>query len=217
MLLLLAVLAACAYLAWVSMALAKDMRGGEDRLVGAEADLELAVRRSDPQAAARASSALAQSHDDFAQARVKTQSDPGLRLLGALPAASSQVDATGRLAAIGSELSRAGESAAAITSEVLRLKQAYAGKTLTLQELPALRAQVDQLVARSRSASQAIAAALSTAHTQRAQVNTTDLIPPLRSAYDQVDGALAQADEAYVRYRDVRLLVSQVLNIPAAG
>ena len=193
------------------------MRSGEDRLMRAQADLDMAVRRSDPQAAARASSALADSQDDFAGARDKTQSDPGLRLLHALPGAGLQVDATGRLAAIGSELSLAGMSAASITSDVLRLKQAYAGKRLTLADLAALRAQVDGLVARSGSASQAIAASLKAAHAQRAQVKTTDLIAPLHSAYDQVDAALAQADEAYIRYGDVRLLVSQALGIPIPG
>src|SRR5919204_355475 len=71
----------------------------------------------------------------IASAQDKTQSDPGLRLLHALPGAGPQVDATGRLAAIGSELSLAGKSAASITSDVLRLKQAYAGKRLTLADL----------------------------------------------------------------------------------
>jgi hypothetical protein len=185
--------------------------------MSAQQDLELALRSGDPQAAVRASSALADSQEDFASAHSRTESDPGLRLLHALPAAGPQVDATGRLAAIGSELSRAGESAASITSDVLRLKQAYAGKTLTLANLSALRAQVDGLVVRSRSASQAVAAALGAAHAQRAQVKTTDLIPPLHSAYDQVDAALAQADEAYIRYGNVRLLVSQALGIPVPG
>ena len=217
MLLLLALVAAIGYLAWISSTVANDMRRGESRLVGAQQDLDEAVRQNNPLAAQRASTALAESRDDFTSARAKTQNDPGLRLLAALPAASSQVDATGRLAAIGTDLSRAGESAAGITSDVLRLKQAYAGKALTLQEVPALRAQVDALVARSQSASQSIAASLRAAHAERAQVKTTDLIPPLHSAYDQVDAALARADEAYVRYGNVRLMVSQALGIAISG
>ena len=54
---------------------------------------------------------------------------------------------------------------------------------------------------------------LRAAHAERAQVTTTDLVGPLRNAYDAVDAALANADNAFLRFQDVRQLLSDYLGV----
>jgi len=51
------------------------------------------------------------------------------------------------------------------------------------------------------------------AHHERAQVISAGLVPPLRAAYDQVDMALAAADEAFRQFQDPKGLLSQFLGI----
>jgi hypothetical protein len=42
---------------------------------------------------------------------------------------------------------------------------------------------------------------------------TTDLVGPLRDAYDAVDRALAEADTAFLRFQDVRQVLSDLLGV----
>ncbi len=58
---------------------------------------------------------------------------------------------------------------------------------------------------------------LRAAHQERGQVVTTNLVPPLKSAYDRVDEALSQADQAFVRFQDVRQVMSELLGVSIPG
>ncbi|TMD22141.1 MAG: hypothetical protein E6I99_10830 [Chloroflexi bacterium] len=93
------------------------------------------------------------------------------------------------------------------------LKQKYAGRHLTVDDLQAALEEA-QTIARTYSAStRAIGEQLRAAHAEREQVTTTALVPPLRDAYDQVDRALAEADNAFLRYQDVRQVLSDFLGV----
>ena len=71
-----------------------------------------------------------------------------------------------------------------------------------------------QGIATDYSAStKAIGQQLRAAHSERAKVKTTDLVGPLRDAYDEVDKALAEADTAFLRYQDVRQVLSDFLGV----
>ena len=75
-------------------------------------------------------------------------------------------------------------------------------------------AQEAQTIARTYSAStRAIGEQLRAAHAEREQVTATDLLAPLRDAYDQVDRALAEADTAFLRYQDVKQVLSDFLGV----
>src|ERR1700737_3755126 len=133
---------------------------------------------------------------------------PALQGASVVPAAGRNLDATAHLAAIGADMSRAGQAAAAVAIQVARLKQQYAGRTLTPEDLQVVLQQA-QGIARAYSASaQAIGQQLRAAHAERAQVNTTGLAGPLRDAFDAVDRALAEADTAFLRFQDVRQVLS---------
>jgi len=51
------------------------------------------------------------------------------------------------------------------------------------------------------------------AHSERAQVNTSQLLGPLKDAYDAVDRALAEAETSFRRYQDVRQVLSDFLGV----
>jgi hypothetical protein len=107
--------------------------------------------------------------------------------------------------------------AAAVAIQVAGLKQRYAGRTLTPDDLQTV-LQEARGVARDYSAStQAIGQQLRAAHAERAQVKTTDLAGPLRDAFDAVDRALAGADTAFLRFQDVRQVLSDFLGVRLPG
>jgi hypothetical protein len=54
---------------------------------------------------------------------------------------------------------------------------------------------------------------LGAAHAERAQVDTGQLLGPLRDAYNAVDRALAEADTSFRRYQDVRQVLSDFLGV----
>jgi len=134
-------------------------------------------------------------------------------LVGGFPAAGHQIEASAHLAAIGADMSRAGESAATVAIQVAALKQKYTGRPLGADDLQAVLEEA-QTIARTYSAStRAIGEQLRAAHAEREQVTTTDLLAPLRDAYDQVDRALAEADTAFLRYQDVKQVLSDFLGV----
>src|SRR5207253_3777107 len=146
---------------------------------------------------------------DFSDAGRRARNDPALRALAGLPAAGRNLDAVTHLATIGADMSRAGEAATAVAIQVAGLKQQYAGRTLTPDELQVVLQQA-QGIARDYSAStQAIGQQLRAAHAERADVKTSDLAGPLRDAFDAVDRALAEADTAFLRFQDVRQVLSR--------
>ncbi len=111
------------------------------------------------------------------------------------------------------DMSRAGEGAAAVAIQVAALKQKYAGRPLGADDLEAALEEA-QAIARNYSAStRAIGEQLHAAHAERERVTTTDLIGPLRDAYDQVDRALVEADTAFLRYQDVRQVLADFLGV----
>jgi hypothetical protein len=96
---------------------------------------------------------------------------------------------------------------------VAGLKQKYAGRTLTADDLQTA-LQEAQAIAGTYSASiQAISQQIRAAHAERAQVDTAALVGPLRSAYDEVDRAVAEADTSFRRYQDVRQVLSDFLGV----
>jgi len=136
-----------------------------------------------------------------------------LRLAGGIPGADRQLEASTHLAAIGADMSRAGEGAAAVAIQVAGLSQKYAGRPLTADDLQ-VALQEAQAIARSYSASiQAISRELQAAHAERAEVDTGRLLGPLQDAYDAVDRALADADTSFRRYQDVRQVLSDFLSV----
>jgi len=156
---------------------------------------------------------LRRAERDFEDAKARARDDPALRLAGGVPAAGHEVDASVRLAAIGADLSRAGQAAAAVAIQVAALKQKYTGRALTADDLDTILQQA-QAIAKTYSGSiQAIGQQLRAAHRERAEVTTTDLVAPMRNAYDAVDQALAEADTAFTRYQDVRQVLSDLLGV----
>jgi len=210
---LLALLAALGYTAYAARTVYRQLDSGRRELVAAQASLSAATHAAEPARLQTAASQLKQAEQDFDDARRRSSNDPALRLVGVIPVAGHQLDASTHLAAIGADMSRAGEAAAAVAIQVAALEQHYAGRTLTPDDLQAL-FQEAQGIARDYSAStKAIGQQLRAAHAERAQVDTTGLVGPLTDAYDGVDRALAEADSAFLRYQDVRRVVSDFLGI----
>jgi hypothetical protein len=210
---LLAMFAAVGYTAYSGVTVYRDLDSGRQELVAAQASISAAARSADPAQLQAASAQLGQAEGHFNDAGRRSRDDPALRLVGGVPGAGRQLDATAHLAAIGADISRAGEGAATVALQLAGLKQTYAGRALTPDDLQVLLQQA-QVIARDYSAStQAIGQQLRAAHAERAQVTTTDLVTPLRTAYDDVDRALSEADTAFLRYQDVRQVLSDLLGV----
>jgi hypothetical protein len=209
----LALLAAGGYTASAGNAVYQDLDSGRQALVGAQASLTAAARTGDPAELENAAAQLKIAERHFDNARGRSSTDPALRLVGGLPAVGRQLDASTHLAAIGADMSRAGEGAAEVAIQLAGLKQKYSGKTLTADDLQVV-LQDAQAVATTYSASiQAISQELRAAHAERAAVNTTDLVGPLKDAYDAIDQAVAEADTSFRRYQDVRQVLSDFLGV----
>jgi hypothetical protein len=209
----LALLALVGYTGYAGTAVYQQLDGGRQELVAAQAGMTAAVHSADPAQLRVVADQLRQAERDFSDAGGRARNDPALHVAGAVPVAGRNLDATAHLAAIGADMSRAGQAAAAVAIQVASLTQQYAGRTLTAEDLQVVLQQA-QAIARDYSASiQAIGQQLRAAHAERAQVRTTDLATPLRDAFDAVDRALAEADTAFLRFQDVRQVLSDFLGV----
>lgn len=209
----LALVAAVGYTGYAGTTVYRQLDSGRQELVAAQASISAAAQTADPAQLRSVAAQLRQAERDFNDAAGRSRDDPALRLAGGLPSAGRQLDAVTHLAAIGADMSRAGQAAAAVGIAVAGLKGQYAGRTLTPGDLQSL-LQKAQGIAKDYSAStQAIGAQLRAAHAERAQVTTTDLVAPLKNAYDEVDRALSDADIAFLHYQDVKQLLSDYLGV----
>jgi len=204
----LALLALVAYTGYAATTVYQQLEGGRQELVAAKADMSAAKLSIDP-AQLRASAAhLRQAERDFSEAGRRARNDPALRALAGLPAAGRNLDAVTHLATIGADMSRAGEAATAVAIQVAGLKQQYAGRALTPDDLQVVLQQAQGIAKDYSASTQAIGQQLRDAH-----VTTADLVGPLKDAYDAVDAALAKADTAFLRFQDVRQVLSDFLGV----
>jgi len=210
---ILALLVAGGYTASAGNAVYQDLDGGRQALLTAQASMTAAARSGDPTELQNAASQLKLAERHFNDARARSATDPALRLMSGIPEAGRQLDASTHLAAIGADMSRAGEAAAAVAIHLAALKQKYAGQTLTVDDLQTA-LQEAQAIARTYSVSiQAIGQQLRAAQAERTQVDTTELVGPLKDVYLEVDRALAEADTSFRRYQDVRQVLSDFLGV----
>jgi len=206
-------LLAAGYTTYAGNRVYQSLESGHRQLVAAQASMNAAAHTADPGLLAAAAAQLKQAELAFDDANRRSRDDPALRFVGGVPAAGRQIDASAHLAAIGADVSRAGEGAAAVAIQVAALKQKYAGRSLSADDLEAALAEA-QTIARNYSAStRAIGEQLRAAHAERERVTTTDLVGPLRDAYDQVDRALVAADTGFLRYQDVRQVLADLLGV----
>jgi hypothetical protein len=206
-------LAMVGYTGYAGTTVYRQLDSGHQELVAAQADMTAAAQSADPAQFRAAAAQLRLAELDFSDAGQRSRHDPALRLVGGIPAAGRHLDAIAHLAAIGADMSRGGEAAAVVAIQAAGLKQQYAGRALTPDDLRTVLEQA-QGIARDYSAStQAIGQELRAAHAERAQVTTTGLVGPLRDAYDAVDAALAEADTAFLRFQDVRQVLADFLGV----
>jgi len=206
-------LLAAGYTAYAANRVYQSLESGRRELAAAQASMTAADHTGDPGQLSAAATQLKHAVLDFDEANRRSTADPALRLVGGIPAAGQQIDASAHLAAIGGDMSRAGEGAATVAIQLAALKQKYAGRPLGADDLQAVLEEA-QTIARTYSAStRAIGEQLRAAHAEREQVTATDLLAPLRDAYDQVDRALAEADTAFLRYQDVKQVLSDFLGV----
>lgn len=211
--LILLLLAATGYTAYAGTAVYQSLDSGRIELAEARATLDAAAQSVDPAQLGLVAVRLKRAEQDFDDAYRRSTSDPALHLMGVVAPAGRQVSAAAHLALIGGDVSRAGEAAAVVAGQVGALTQKYSGRRLSPDDLLAILQQA-QAIARSYSASTtAIGQQLRAAHAERAQVTTTGLLPALKTAYEEVDRALAEADTAFLRYQDVRQVLSQFLRV----
>jgi len=209
----LALVALVAYTGYAGTTVYQQLESGRQELVAAQAGMRAAKLSIDPTQLQASAAHLRLAERDFSEAGRRARNDPALRVVAGLPAAGRNLDAVTHLAAIGADMSRAGEAATAVAIQVAGLKQQYAGRALTPDDLQVLLQRV-QAIAKDYSAStQAIGQQLRDAHAKRAEVTTADLVGPLKDAYDAVDTALAQADTAFLRFQDVRQVLSDFLGV----
>jgi len=201
------------YTAYAGAAVYQDLDGGRQALVAAQAGMTAAARTGDMAQLQDAAAQLKVAERRFTAAEARTTNDPALRVVSGLQPAGRQLQASTHLAAIGADMSRAGQAAAEVAIQVAGLKHKYAGRTLTANDLEAA-LQEAQGIAKTYSASiQAIGQQLRAAHAERAQVDTTQLVGPLKDAYGAVDRALIEADTSFRRYQDVRQVLSDFLGV----
>jgi len=209
----LALIGAAGYTAYAGGSVYQNLDSGRQELVAAQVTIQNAGKSGDVSQLQTAVAQLKRAERYFDKARARARDDPALHLAGGVPAAGRELGASAHLAAIGADLSRAGEAAAVVAIQVAALKQKYAGRPLRADDLQAILQQA-QTIAKSYSGSiQAIGQELRAAHAERAQVTTTNLVAPMRSAYDAVDQALADADTAFLHYQDVKQALSDVLGV----
>jgi hypothetical protein len=210
---ILALLAGGGYTALAGTAVYQDLDSGRQALVAAQASMTASARTGDLTELRSAAAQLNLAERHFNDARARSTNDPVLRLVGGVPRAGRQLAASTHLAAIGADMSRAGEGAAEVALQVAVLKQKYAGRTLTADDVEAALQEAQGIAQTYKASIQAISQQLRAAHAERAQVDTTGLVGPLKDAYDAVDGALAEADTSFRRYQDVRQVLSDFLGV----
>jgi hypothetical protein len=211
--LVLALLAVVGYTGYAGTTVYRQLDSGHQELLAAQAGMSAAAQTADP-AQLRASAAqLRLAERDFSDAGRRSRDDPAFRLASGIPGAGRNLDAIAHLAAIGVDMSRAGEAAAEVAIQVAALKERYAGRALTPDDLQVVLQQAQGIAKDYSASTQAIGRQLRAAHVERAQVTTTDLVGPLKDAYDAVDRALAQADTAFLRFQDVRQVLSDFLGV----
>jgi hypothetical protein len=209
----LALLAAIGYTGYAGTTIYRQLDSGRQELVAAQASMSAAAQTGDPTQLRGAAAQLRQAERDFSEAAGRSRDDPALRVAGGLPSAGRQINAVTHLAAIGADISRAGEAAAAVAIAAAGLKQQYAGRTLTQDDLQTLLQQAQGLARDYSASTQAIGAELRAGHAERAQVTTTNLVAPLKTAYDEVDQALGAADTAFLHYQDVKQVLADFLGV----
>ncbi len=209
----LALLALVAYTGYAGTTVYQRLDSGRQELVAARAGMSGAKLSVDPAELEASAAHLRQAERDFSDAGRRARTDPVLHAVGGLPAAGRNLDAVTHLAAIGADMSRAGEAAAAVAIQVAGLKQQYAGHALMPDDLQVVLQQAQGIAKDYSASAQAIGQQLRDAHLKRAEVTTTDLVGPLKDAYDAVDAALAQADTAFLRFQDVRQVLADFLGV----
>lgn len=213
-LILLALLVAAAYTAYAGVTVYQHLDRGQADLVSAQTSMEAATRSGDPGQLQAAADQLKRAEQEFSDAHQRSRTDPALRVVGGVEPAGRQIDATAHLAAIGADMSRAGEGAATIAIQVAALRQKYGARPIRPQDLEAILREAQGIAHKYSASTQVIGEQLRAAHAERAQVATTGLLPPLKAAYGEIDRALAQADTAFLRFQDVRQVLSQFLGVP---
>lgn len=195
----------------------QDLDSGRANLVAAQAALAGGQKAADATQLQNAAADLRQAEQDFQQAQQRIAQDPALRVIGGLPWSGTQVQASGHLGGIGSHLTRAGEAATAVGLQVVALERQYSGRSLTPDDLQSVLQRAEGIAASYKTAIDQIGRELKAARSERSEVTTTDLIPPLHDAYDDVDTALARADTTFIRYQDVRQVLADLLGVRLAG
>src|SRR6202023_4260983 len=109
-----ALLAVVGYTGFAGTAVYQQLDSGRQELVAAQAGMSAAVQSADPAQLRVVADQLRQAERDFNDAGRRARTDPALHLAGAGPAAGRNLDATAHLAAIGTDMSRAGQAAAAV-------------------------------------------------------------------------------------------------------
>jgi hypothetical protein len=208
-----ALLACVAYGGYSVLAVYQRLDSGRQELLAGSSRLASTGQLA-PESPEAAAAGLRRAENDFEAARARARQDPAFRVLAAIPAGARQVDAGARLGAIGADVSRAGESAAAIASELEALRRRYSGKPLTPADLPVALQQAEAIATDYAASARSISDQLRAAHAERAAVRTQGLLPPLDDAYTQVDSLLAEADSAFSHYEDVRGVLSEMLGVP---
>lgn len=210
---ILALLGTLGYTAYAGATVYQDLDRGRQALVAAQLSMSAAARAADPAQLLGAATQLKLAEQDFNDAGRRSSNDPALRLVGGVPGAGRQLEASRHLAAIGADISRAGEGAAAVGLQVAVLEQKYAGRALTPDDLQTLLQQAQGIATDYSASTKTVGQQLRAARGERAQVKPADLVGPLKDAYNEVDRALAEADSAFLRYQDVRRVLSDFLGV----
>jgi len=213
LLVVLALIVAVGYTVIAGTAVYQQLDSGRQELVAAQGTLAAASRASDRGKLTAAATQLKRAQDDFTGAQDRVRHDVALQAIARVGLAGRQLDATAHLAAIGADISHAGEAVAAIAIQVADLTQQYAGRPLTPDDLQGLLGQAQGIAGHYAGSARAIGQDLRAAHAERSAVNIDALLPPLKDAYNQVDAALNEADTAFLRYQDVRRLILDLLGI----
>lgn len=209
--LLLAILVVAGYTVWAGNAVYQDLSTGGDQLVLGQANLAAALKSGDLATLRAAAADFEAASTGFQNGSARLNNDVALQFGARLPGSRDQVAASAHLAAIGYDMAHAGAAAEQIGEGVVNLRDAYAGRPLSPADLAGLGRDADALAQRYAAAATAIGQDLKAAHQERAQVTTTALVAPLRSAYAEVDTALAEADSALRQFQDPKQVLSQLL------
>src|ERR1700674_3595533 len=167
---MLALLAAVGYTAYAGTTVYRQLDSGRQELVAAQASMSAAAQAGDPAQLQAAAARLKPAEQDFNDAARRSSNDPALRLVSGIPGAGPQLEASTHLAAIGADMSRAGEAAAAVAIQVAALQQKYAGRALTPDDLQTLLQQAQGIATDYSASTKAIGQQLRAAHSERAKV-----------------------------------------------